>query len=414
MLNKDIRHLIQVKKLLYLLLAVLPFSVWSQSLTVSANVQDRESNLPLSFASVGIKGQPIGTISNDQGEFDFHFPVNMQNEIMVISMLGYKNFEAPIWTLVDNPGQTIKLDKSPIVLEEIVVSDTLTGGDILRIALSRIEKNYPMEPFTLSGFYRDVKKVGGTFISLLEAAVKIHDENYAEPRNKFKLRESVSLVEVRKSYGYESKFTTYFDQDNLLEDLLLHNNIRYRQIEARDELFAAMNRDNNSYYDGHEIYVITHTQFYFLKLYIDKEDFSIIHLEWERGAETETLAKKKNLESRFMGLKKSMDFRRYDGKMYPSFMTMTTKVNWYDVSTKELKFETELFQQLLINKVSVNPKDRISSTEKMRNYGLQYQDRPYNKPFWDNYNLIKESPLDKKVLSDLEKIGPLEKQFAEY
>jgi hypothetical protein len=47
----------------------------------------------------------------------------------------------------------------------------------------------------------------------------------------------------------------------------------------------------------------------------------------------------------------------------------------------------------------------------MRNYGLQYQDQPYNKNFWDNYNVIKATPLDKKIIKDLEKEVPLEKQF---
>jgi hypothetical protein len=301
------------------------------------------------------------------------------------------------------------------VLEEIVVSDTLTGGDVLRIALSRIEKNYPMEPFLLEGFYRDVKKVGGTYISLLEAAVRIYDENYAEPRNKHKLRENVRLIEVRKSYGYESKFTTYFDQANLLEDLLLENSVRYRHIEPSDEFFAAMGRDKNSYYDGHEIYVVKHDVDYDLKLYVDKENFSIVHLEYQTALSDEIqVKKKKNLVSKLVGYKKSIDFKSYKGKMYPSYFSMTQHVNWFDIATGELKFETELIQQLLINNVNPSPEERIGSTEKMRNYGLQYQDLPYNKKFWDEYNVIKETPLDKKVLSDLEKIGPLEKQFAEY
>lgn len=392
-------------------MALAPFVGRAQHLTISAKVVDQETEEPLSFASVGIKGVAIGTISNNQGEFDFHFSPEYRNDILVVSMMGYKNFEAPIWTLIGPDATVIRMEKSAIELQEIVVSDTLTGGDILRIAFSRVGQNYPMEPFLMDGFYRDVKKVGGTYISLLEAAVKIYDENYAEPRNKFKLRERVRLVEVRKSIGYESKFTKYFDQDNLLEDLLLHNNIRYRQIEEADEFFASMSRGKNSFYDNREIYVVTHTEFYNLKVFIDKEDFSIVHLEWESGKSADVLGKKKNLVSKFVGLKKSIDFRRHAGKMYLSFMTLTSKINWYDIETDELKFETELFQQLLINKVYPNTKERIGSTEKMRNYGLQYQDLPYNKEFWDNYNVIKESPLDQKVLADLEKLAPLEAQF---
>ena len=403
------------KTLLLILFFATPLLVAGQDITVSATVVDKETNEPLGYASVGLKSVPIGTISNDRGEFDFHMPAEHRNDVMVISMLGYKNFEAPVWSMV---GEThiIRLEKSPIILEEVVVSDTLSGQDILEIALSRIEENYPMKPFLLDGFYRDVKKVGGTYISLLEAAVRIYDDSYAEPRNKYKLRESVRLIEVRQSLGYESRFTAYFDQDNLLEDLLLHNNIRYRHFEDGEKVFSQMVREKKSFYNNHEVYVISYDGDYYMKLYIDTEDFSIIHFQFEQGFEDDYLGKKRDLFSKFAGIKKQIDFRKFQGKMYPSFMSITSKINWYDVETSELKFETELFQQLLINKVTPDPKERerIRSTEKMRNYGLQFQDRPYNKKFWENYNVIKETPLDQQILRDLEKVAPLKEQFEEY
>lgn len=402
-----------LKPLFLLLLCTLPILASAQDITVSATVVDKETNEPLGYASVGLKSVAIGTISNADGKFDFHIAAEYRNEVMVVSMLGYKNFEAPVWSLIDGT-QTIRLEKSPIVLDEIVVSDTLTGQDILEIALSRIEKNYPMTPFLLDGFYRDVKKVGGTYISLLEAAVKIYDENYEEPRNKYKLRESVRLVEVRQSLGYESRFTTYFDQDNLLEDLLLHNNIRYRHFTDGEEVFSQMVREKNSSYNDHETYVISYKGDYFMKLFIDTEDFSIIHFEFEQGFEDDYIGKRKDLVSKFAGIKKTIEFRRVQGKMYPSFISITSKINWYDIATSELKFTTELFQQLLINKVTPNAKERIRSTEKMRNYGLQFQDQPYNKQFWDNYNFIKETPLDQQILRDLERHAPLKVQFEEF
>lgn len=381
-----------------------------QDITVSATVVDKETSEPLGYASVGLKSVAIGTISNSRGEFDFHMPAQYRNDVMVISMLGYKNFEAPVWSLVGE-RQVIRMEKSPIILDEIVVSDTLSGQDILEIALSRIEENYPMKPFILDGFYRDVKKVGGTFISLLEAAVKIYDENYEAPRNKYKLRESVRLVEVRQSLGYESRFTTYFDQDNLLEDLLLHNNVRYRHFSDGEQVFSKLVRENNSSYNDHETYVIAYNGDYYMKIYVDAEDFSIVHFEFEQGFENDYLGKRKDLISKFAGIRKVIDFRKFEGKMYLSFMSIHSKINWYDQHTNKLKFQTELFQELLINKVDPNPKERIRVTEKMRNYGLQFQDRPYNKKFWDNYNVIKETPLDQQILKDLEKVGPLEAQF---
>ncbi len=383
----------------------------AQDITISGKVTDAETKEPLPFASVWIKGKTIGTVTNAQGDFDFHIPAEFSNEVLVISMLGYKDFESVVNALNINEPLAITLENSLVMLNEIVIHDSLTGGDILQRALSRIEENYPMQPFLMEGFYRDIKKVGGTYISLLEAAVEIYDESYKRPRNQHKLREGVRLREVRKSIGYENKFTSFFDQDNLLEDLLLHNTIRYRQIEDREEMYSVMKRDRDSYYNGNEIFVISYSGEYSLKIFIEKSDCSIIHLEFEIDGSDKIPGRKKNMASRFTGIKKTIDFKRIEGKMYLNYISVTSKVDWYDSKTNEVKFNTELFQQLLINHVIPNTDEEISSVEKMSTYGLQYQQGSYNKKFWSKYNVIKDTPLDQKIVQDLEKVGPLDKQF---
>ena len=397
-------------RFLPILLCLISTVAIGQTLTISAKVVDKETREPLVFASVGITERAIGTISNLQGEFDFHFPAEYRNDILVISILGYRSFEAPAWTLLDKPGIVIEMESTVLMLQEIVVKDSLSGGEVLRIALQRVEQNYPSNPFMMGGFYRDIKKVGGRYISLLEAATKIYDEDYKWPRNKFKLRERVALMEVRRSLGYENKFTSYFEQDNLLEELLLQNSIKYRQFPEEPMFFDSLRRDKDSYYNGHEVYVLVHNIDYNLKIFVDKTNFGIIHLEFESKA-TPTVAKRRGLISRFVYLKRTVDFRSYNGKLYLNYISLDSKINWYDLTTDELKLETELVQNLLINEIESETTERIGATEKMRSYGLQYQDLPYNKSFWDNYNVIKESPLDKKIIDDLEKLGPLEKQF---
>lgn len=396
----------------FILLIFFGLSFWgfSQNITISGKVVDKETLEPLSFASIGVKGKSIGTITNLSGEFDFHVPNEMRNDFLIVNMLGYKTFEAPIWTFGEIKSLIIEMEKSPFVLEEVVVSDSLNGGDILQIALSRIEENYPMTPFLMFGFYRDLKKVGGTYISLLEAAVKIYDEDYKEPRNKNKLRERVALQEVRRSIGYGSRFTTYFDQDNLLEVLLLHNSVRYRHFPYDQSFFDQISRKKDSYYDGQEIYILSHEGDYNLTVHIEKSTYAIIHIEYEERG-NDQLSKKRGMVSKLVSTKRINDFKRFDGKYYVNYIAVDSKVNWYDKETEELRFETELNQSLLINQVLPNAVGRIRSNQKMKSYGLQFQDPPYNKEFWDNYNLIKESPLDRKIIEDLEKHGPLDKQF---
>jgi hypothetical protein len=385
----------------------------AQTITLSGKVRDQLSQEGLPFASIGLKGKAMGTITNLQGEFDFHFPQNYRNEILVVSMLGYKAYEVPVWSFDGLPSIIIDMERSSTLLQEVVVSDSLAGGDVLRIALARLDTNLPQQPFLLDCFYRDIKKVGGTYISLLEAAVQIYDEDQREPRNKHKLKERVKLVELRQSLGYESRFTSYFDQDNLLEDLLLNNNIRYRQIEAEETLLAAMKREPDSYFNNHEIFVVSYTGEYTFRVFIDKTDYAIYRFEFSKldTREGAIVGRRKGMTGRFVGIDKVVEFKRFENAMYVNFIRMDSKINWYDAVTDELRFETELYQHLMVNNIEQKPTVRINATEDMKKYGLQFQTYRYNKTFWDSYNVIKRTPLDSEIIADLEKSGPLERQF---
>jgi hypothetical protein len=154
---------------------------------------------------------------------------------------------------------------------------------------------------------------------------------------------------------------------------------------------------------------VSHNGDFFFKIYINKSDYAINHLEFKVSGDN--LERKKNLISKHVAYHKTIDFKPFDGRMFLNYITVTTKEKWYDETTSELRFETELQQSLLINEVKAKTEERITSTDKMRNYGLQFQDYPYNKAFWEGYNVIKETPVDKKIRDDLERVAPLEQQF---
>src|SRR5437879_2353809 len=259
------------------LLLAFSMSIYAQQITITGKVVDRVTKEPLPFASVFITGKAIGVVSNAQGEFDFHISTELRNDILAVSMISYKTFEAPVWSFLSTNSDPVVIELQPSVtlLQEVVVTAKLTAGDVLKIAISRIEQNYPMKPFLMYGFYRDLKKLGGTYISLLEAAVKIYDDNYIEPRNKFKLRERVALQEVRRSLGYSSKFTDFFDHGNLLEDLLTNNNVRYRQFPEDDDFYNTLEFEPSTQYYDREVFVITQKKDLLLRMYVDKETYGI-------------------------------------------------------------------------------------------------------------------------------------------
>ena len=151
----------------------------------------------------------------------------------------------------------------------------------------------------------------------------------------------------------------------------------------------------------------------FTRIYVDTDSYAVVRIEEEELFPNTIIKKKRKRVSKYVSQKKIIDFREFQKKMYVNYMTMESKINWYIDKTGELDFETEIIQELLINQIYPNTDRRISNTEKMRRYGLQYQQNGYNREFWANYNVIKNTPLNDKIVADLEKKGALDEQFEE-
>ena len=385
--------------------------------TISARVIDRETAEPLAFASVGLENTSLGTITNAEGEFDFHIPVTQVNSRLTIRMLGYVTYVAPVREVPRGQMVLIEMARSVTVLDEVVIVDSLTGGDILRIALSRINANYPANPYSMEGFYRDVKKVDDEYISVLEAALKIYDKDYSEPRNQLKLRERVGLIEVRKSLNYEFAYNRYFDKYNLLEELLLENNIKYRTFTAEPVFYQRLERDTLVQTNEQAFYRLTlrGDMDYFLEVIIDVETYGIHKLVYHYGDyknSLQSISRSGQRTEQMVRQEKVIEFAPYRDKLFLKYLSVRSTFNWLNRSGQK-QATTELQQELLINKVVVDNPQWVRSSEKMRGYGLQYQDEPYNEEFWDNYNVIKDTPLDVEIVRDLEKYGDLEVQFRE-
>lgn len=382
--------------------------------TIRGKVIDAEDGEPLPFATIGLEGTTVGVISNTIGEFDFH--INGEGTMLVIRMLGYQDFRTPVAGLRLNEVNEFSLQKKAITLKEVVIQDSLSGGDILKIALERIEENYPSEPYSMDGFYRDLKIVDDQYVSLLEAAFNIYDKDYTEPRNPMKLRERVGLIEVRKSLNYEAQYREFFDQYNQLEEMLLQNNIKYRGFAQEDAFFNNMQRNDVVGMGDNAFYEITlrGDYDYYLSLFIDAETYGIQKLVYHYGDMQQPLqeiSRSGKRTEKVMRIEKEIEFTNYDGILYLKYMKVTTTNHWVFRDTNEFIGETQLQQFLVINKVIRENPEWITSAKKMKKYGLQFQDLPYNKTFWDNYNLLKDTPLDKKIVEDLEKYGRLNDQF---
>jgi hypothetical protein len=391
--------------------------LYAQSLIISGKVIDAKNHEPLAYATIGIEGEAYGTITNLAGEFDLHVPSNYHNRELIISTLGYQDYKIEIETASKQNILLVLLEPGHTVLDEVMISKDLSAANLLNIALTRIELNYPMSPTEMEGFYRDIKKVDDDYVGLIEAAVKIYDKNYQKPRNASKLRERVSLIELRRTIDYDYKLEKYFNQYNMLEDLLLENLVKYRTFNNEKEFFASLQRKIVPGYNNKPIDMVFIEQpGYSLKVYID-ENYGIrkIVFNWGNGEDpVYSYRKSRKLENQVMLHEKQIEFQEYNGKLYLKYIASSYVNNWTNRKTLETEIVTRRDQTLLVNKINDNNPRWIPNSEKMKRYGLQFQHSSYNKDFWDHYNVIKDMPLNGQVIFDLEKWAKLEDQFASF
>ena len=135
--------------LIYLLLMVGP----GQAQTVlRGRVLDAETHQPIPNAQVGVADNRIGTSTNEDGRFVLNVPLEFQKEQLEVALLGYRRYRQPLPSL---PGLELRIELqiSPAALGEVRVTASVLG--IVREAVARISRNYPVRPTRLTGFYRE-------------------------------------------------------------------------------------------------------------------------------------------------------------------------------------------------------------------------------------------------------------------
>jgi len=75
----------------------------------------------ISFASIGIIGKSIGTLSDEAGNFEFIFTDNLKKDSLKIFAIGYKPLVFLVGDFIKEKHKKISLQSLPTELEEVVI-----------------------------------------------------------------------------------------------------------------------------------------------------------------------------------------------------------------------------------------------------------------------------------------------------
>ena len=158
--------------LLLIALLALPLGLVAQEpYAVSGAIVNKENGEPLPYASVRLKNHPIGTVSNDDGAFDFYIPKSKRNDTLSVSFIGFNSYEIPL-SAVDEFLE-IALSPSVNVLDEVLLTEK-APLDYIRKALKRMPENYAQEPYQSLAYYREKFIENGAVINKEEGVFKTY------------------------------------------------------------------------------------------------------------------------------------------------------------------------------------------------------------------------------------------------
>ena len=159
-------------------------------------------------------------------------------------------------------------------------------------------------------------------------------------------------------------------------------------------------------------------------IYIYWDTFAIKKIEYDLIASSDKQkGRSKSLLGTLNNHKLIISYMEYDGKMYPNYYYYETPklVNVGDRSTDNLyktaeekkKLKEEQFyysvQEILFTEIIQDTTEIEKALQKTWSDDIFIQ-RPYNKEFWENYNVLLESEEEEKLVQDLSKKATLFKE----
>ncbi|EDP71955.1 hypothetical protein FBALC1_12677 [Flavobacteriales bacterium ALC-1] len=177
-----------------------------------------ESKKQVSYATIRFANNRNGTIANVLGDFRIPIRYKKEKDTLIISCIGYNTKRFGLSTLTEKPYHTIYLVPKTEQLDEVVVNAVkkkeLTARQIVKKAIEKIKDNYPVEPFSYIGYYRDYQFVDEKYINLNEGIAEVFDQGFLT----HKISDPFNTTAL---YSYE--LNTEFTRDTLLDNSIYND-----------------------------------------------------------------------------------------------------------------------------------------------------------------------------------------------
>lgn len=381
---------------------------------VEGTIVEEGTGKPIPFASVIVVGTSQGTSSNGRGEFSISVsePFSLR-----ITSIGFESRD--INSVVD--AKLIKLRPMATTLDVVVVSNKpIKPKTIVAKSLAKVSENYSTEPFLQKFFYRHYCKDGETYGRLIEASVDVwKNRGYRSFRKVAGEGEEIRVTQLRRSLdktrtaqGHEPISISNILETDLVgyqvtdpsEMIVFYTNVSSMKADMDKYSFTF---DGISNYDGQEVYVIGYQRKDSILDEAGKYQTRAL-VAGTLTITTENHAIIKREEVRTQGgdsVKTSTRYFKYNGRYYPYHFLV--EGDSYNADHRAHAFHIELMSV----DIRHNQAEKFSGDVPDRQELLNI---PYDSVFWTTSTVLKTTPLEDEIISDLGGGASLNEQFLRY
>jgi hypothetical protein len=366
---------------------------------ITGVILDGESFDPLPYATIGLRHEGRGTVSNSNGEFGFKILPENYSDTIVVSYLGYFAREIPVKQSLGNNFK-IAMRREFISIPEIIIKNQIPS-EIIYKALSRIPHNYGNTPAAMTAFYREGVLRKNELQTYSEAILQIYKSAYYgtllnDQIKVFKSRK-VENINVSDSITVRLKagLSTCLQLDGIKNnfDFLSRENIEEYSYRLTD----IVSFDQESAFEiefgpkeGFEIPMFRGSVF------IHTTDFAVLEADFEvnpaylrKMKETFISSSSKDFTTWPVSVKYSVSYRKVDNRYYLSHVRGDLV---FESKQKKRLFNTQfnVFLEMAVTNASLVNVTRFEKEELAPVHSVFSKTiTNYDPVFWENQNFLK-------------------------